>query len=63
MNIVDVDHGLRKALKKNAPVGTNISFQPEITVRNIVASADLGTALELKDIAIGMDMENIEYEP
>jgi transcription initiation factor TFIID TATA-box-binding protein len=36
---------------------------PEITVQNIVASADLGTVLNLNAIAIGLGLENIEYEP
>jgi len=49
--------------EKLASVGIKTVGEPEITVQNIVASADLGTALELSSIAIGLDMENIEYEP
>ena len=62
-SIADVDRGLRKVFEKLASMGIEIGGQPEITVQNIVASADLGTALELSAIAIGLDMENIEYEP
>ena len=36
---------------------------PEITIQNIVTSADLGQALNLNAIAIGLGLENIEYEP
>jgi len=36
---------------------------PEIIVQNIVASADLGAVLNLNAIAIGLGLENIEYEP
>ena len=36
---------------------------PEITVQNIVTSADLGESLNLNAIAIGLGLENIEYEP
>ncbi|WP_136589908.1 TATA-box-binding protein [Salinigranum halophilum] len=36
---------------------------PEITVQNIVTSADLGVSLNLNAIAIGLGLENIEYEP
>ncbi|AEN06593.1 TATA-box-binding protein [Halolamina sp.] len=36
---------------------------PEITVQNIVSSADLGESLNLNAIAIGLGLENIEYEP
>jgi transcription initiation factor TFIID TATA-box-binding protein len=41
------------------PVGED----PEITVQNIVTSADLGTDLNLNAIAIGLGLEQIEYEP
>jgi len=40
-----------------------IEDDPEITVQNIVTSADLGTDLNLNAIAIGLGLENIEYEP
>jgi len=40
-----------------------IDDDPEITVQNIVTSADLGTDLNLNAIAIGLGLENIEYEP
>ena len=36
---------------------------PEVTVQNIVTSADLGRNLNLNAIAIGLGLENIEYEP
>ena len=37
--------------------------EPEIHVQNIVASADLKTDLNLNAIALGLGLENIEYEP
>ncbi|XVH32928.1 TATA-box-binding protein [Haloferacaceae archaeon DSL9] len=40
-----------------------IDEEPEITVQNIVTSADLGKSLNLNAIAIGLGLENIEYEP
>ncbi|MFB9826219.1 TATA-box-binding protein [Halobaculum roseum] len=40
-----------------------IEEDPEITVQNIVTSADLGKDLNLNAIAIGLGLENIEYEP
>ncbi|WP_277554600.1 TATA-box-binding protein [Halobaculum limi] len=40
-----------------------IEDDPEITVQNIVTSADLGKSLNLNAIAIGLGLENIEYEP
>jgi transcription initiation factor TFIID TATA-box-binding protein len=35
----------------------------EITVHNIVVSGDLGYALNLSVIAIGLGLEHVEYEP
>ncbi len=40
-----------------------IEDTPEITIQNIVASADLGVQLNLNAIAIGLGLEHIEYEP
>lgn len=37
--------------------------EPEITVQNIVASSDLNKQLNLNAIAIGLGLENTEYEP
>ncbi|MFW5974038.1 MAG: TATA-box-binding protein, partial [Natrialbaceae archaeon] len=40
-----------------------VEEDPEITVQNIVTSADLGESLNLNAIAIGLGLEHIEYEP
>jgi transcription initiation factor TFIID TATA-box-binding protein len=40
-----------------------IADEPDITVQNIVTSADLGENLNLNAIAIALGLENIEYEP
>jgi transcription initiation factor TFIID TATA-box-binding protein len=44
-------------------IGIKTIENPEITVQNIVASADLQAVLNLNAIAIGLGLENIEYEP
>ncbi|AFZ74374.1 TATA-box-binding protein [Natronobacterium gregoryi] len=42
----------------------SIPVEPDgVTVQNIVSSADLGHHLNLNAIAIGLGLENIEYEP
>ncbi len=41
----------------------DVNLNPEIHVQNIVASADLKTDLNLNAIALGLGLENIEYEP
>jgi len=55
--------GMKKVFKKMDSVGIKVDNNPEITVQNIVASADLGSVLNLNAIAIGLGLENIEYEP
>jgi transcription initiation factor TFIID TATA-box-binding protein len=40
-----------------------VEEDPEIIVQNIVSSADLDHSLNLNAIAIGLGLENIEYEP
>lgn len=62
-SIEDVDKGLKKVFKKMESVGIKVMANPDITVQNIVASADLGLVLNLNAIAIGLGLENIEYEP
>ena len=44
-------------------LGITVSDTPEVTVQNIVSSADLGKPLHLNVIAIGLGLEHIEYEP
>ncbi|MCX9084289.1 MAG: TATA-box-binding protein [Candidatus Methanoperedens sp.] len=43
--------------------GLEIDASNEIKVQNIVASAALGSVLNLNSVALGFGMENIEYEP
>ena len=37
--------------------------KPSVTVQNIVSDADLGEELNLEAIAIGLGLEDVEYEP
>lgn len=62
-SIADVENGLKMVFKELREMGVEVIDRPEITVQNIVASADLGTVLNLNAIAIGLGLENIEYEP
>ena len=62
-SIDDVSSGLNKVFDKLKAMGIDIPKKPEITIQNIVASADLHTVLNLNAIAIGLGLENIEYEP
>ena len=46
-----------------AELSIQVANGPEITVQNIVSTADLGQTLNLNAIAIGLGLENVEYEP
>lgn len=61
-SVEDVAGGLKKVFKKMGEIGIDVKEGP-ITIQNIVASADLGRELNLNAIAIGLGLENIEYEP
>ena len=54
---------VKNVVQKLKKGGISIEHEPIIEIQNIVASADLGTVLNLNAIAIGLGLENIEYEP
>jgi transcription initiation factor TFIID TATA-box-binding protein len=62
-NVADVHTVIGDLAKKLNGIGMDTIEDPEITVQNIVASADLKATLNLNAIAIGLGLENIEYEP
>jgi transcription initiation factor TFIID TATA-box-binding protein len=62
-SVADVNESLELVFEKLRELGIPIADDPEITVQNIVTSADLGTSLNLNAIAIGLGLEHIEYEP
>jgi len=62
-SIDDVYRGLENVFQSLRNIGIDVKGTPEIKVQNIVASADLHSVLNLNAIAIGLGLENIEYEP
>ena len=62
-SIADVGIGLSNVFEKLRDMGILIVEKPEIKIQNIVASANLGRVLNLNAVAIGLGLENIEYEP
>jgi transcription initiation factor TFIID TATA-box-binding protein len=63
-NVEDVHTVIANMAKTLKSMGIEkIYLEPEIIVQNIVASADLKTDLNLNAIALGLGLENIEYEP
>lgn len=59
----DVHESLEIVFDKLRELNIEVDANPEIVVQNIVTSADLGRKLNLNAIAIGLGLENIEYEP
>jgi transcription initiation factor TFIID TATA-box-binding protein len=63
-DVDEVHPAITSMAKTLASIGIeNIYSEPEIIVQNIVASANLNTDLNLNAIALGLGLENIEYEP
>jgi transcription initiation factor TFIID TATA-box-binding protein len=54
-----IDH----LIKQIGAAGVQVTKKPEIIVQNIVASADLGSVINLNAIAISLSLEKVEYEP
>ena len=61
--IKDVERAIKKVCKKVEGAGFKVFKKPEITVQNIVASANLHAQLNLNAIALAIGLEKIEYEP
>ncbi|SFT00878.1 TATA-box-binding protein [Halostagnicola kamekurae] len=59
----DVHESLAIVFDELRDLSIQVEDDPEITVQNIVSSADLGRTLNLNAIAIGLGLESIEYEP
>jgi transcription initiation factor TFIID TATA-box-binding protein len=63
-NVADVRTVITNLAKTLKSIGfEKIDLEAEIHVQNIVASADLKTDLNLNAVALGLGLENIEYEP
>ena len=61
--IEDVEKAIQKVCNKVAIADFKVFKNPEITVQNIVASANLHAQLNLIAIAQAIGLEKIEYEP
>ena len=62
-NVEDVRKTVDIIAGKLKKLGIEVYKNPEIIVRNIVATADLGGEINLNETAIGLGLENVEYEP
>lgn len=62
-SIDDVHEALGIIFQKLRDLHIPVEEDPDITVQNIVSSADLGHTLNLNALAIGLGLEDVEYEP
>lgn len=62
-SVEGVNTALEILFDEFASLGLPIPDDPEITVQNIVSSADLRNTLNLNALAIGLGLEDVEYEP
>ena len=54
---------LEDVFDKLQGMGIDVATPPDIEIQNIVSSGDLDRSLDLNAIAIGLGLENVEYEP
>ena len=62
-SIDSLSRGLEILVEKLRGLGIEIPENPTYKVQNIVTSADLGTPINLNKIAVGFNLDKIEYEP
>jgi len=62
-SIANVTTALETVFDELRALGIDVVVSPNIEVQNIVSSGDLGQALNLNAIAIGLGLERVEYEP
>ena len=62
-NVEDVHETVDIILDKLKKIGIDVYKNPKIIIQNIVATADLGGILNLNEVAQGLGLENVEYDP
>jgi transcription initiation factor TFIID TATA-box-binding protein len=62
-SVDDVHEALKMVFDDLRELGIDVDSNPPIEVQNIVSSASLEQSLNLNAIAIGLGLEQIEYEP
>jgi transcription initiation factor TFIID TATA-box-binding protein len=62
-NVQDVRKTVDIIAEKLRKLGVDVYKELKIVIQNIVAISDLGTELNLNEVAMGLGLENVEYEP
>jgi transcription initiation factor TFIID TATA-box-binding protein len=61
--IEDVKTTIQIIVDKLEKIGVKVHKDPKIVIQNIVVTSDLGGELNLSEVAVGLGLENVEYEP
>ncbi|WP_231188433.1 TATA-box-binding protein [Haladaptatus sp. DYF46] len=59
----DVERGFHELFTHLRDLGIGVKEEPSISVENLVSSADFETSFNLNALAIGLGLEDVEYEP
>jgi len=62
-NVEDVRKTIKIIADKLEKIGVKVYKNPEMVIQNIVATSDLEGELNLSEVAMGLGLENVEYEP
>jgi len=62
-SVADVTTAFDNVFDELHELGVDVAASPTIDIQNIVSSGDLDNTLNLNAIAIGLGLENAEYEP
>jgi len=62
-SVPDIHEAIEIVFEALSNLGIDVMEDPDIEVQNIVTSGDLSEILNLNAIAIGLGLENTEYEP
>ncbi len=62
-SLLDVQTAIAHVITEIEKAGISVNRNPEIIIQNIVASADLGSKINLNAIAISLGLDKVEYEP
>lgn len=61
--IEDVHIAITNVTKKIKALGFQVHSNPEIIIQNIVATSDVGSILDLNNVAMTLRLDRVEYEP
>lgn len=62
-SIEAVNEAVSRVFDQLRDLGIDVPGDPNISIQNIVSSANLGSQLNLNALAIGLGLEDVEYEP